>query len=360
LKELSRYDSEFPHDILVLDGMIRVHLALNSAPGERFCDEHNLAVLDLVDRIVKLVPDRPQFLISRAHAVNNIASNLTNRGKTDEAESFWLDVLALREELARKLPSDKVMRYELAKCLMNYSHQLTKTERSQQAMQCRERAARLFDTLHDDAAFRATYVPLMVDCDLLLAAEYMNRGEFIKALPRLNSAIEMNSILLELDKTVLHVRANHANAHTRRAEIYEHGNQHAQAARDYQVAISYSTYALHREHCSARLVQALLRSGDTGAASKAAAELNPQDFTFPYPCLELARSWLMISKEVEKTLNLTEEEREQSTKIALENARKSVQTAQQKGLFKDPNQVRSFHAEKLFEPFWDLVPRLPE
>ena len=228
-KTLEQYSADYPRDPVALDSMIRVRLAMTVAPGNRYCDEHNLAVLDLVDQLAKITTLTPHLRTWRAHALNNIASDLTNRGKTDEAELFWLQVMGLREELAKSLPNDKVMRYELAKCLTNYANQLHGTQRTEQSFQCRQRAANLFDSLHEDAKFRVTYVSLMVDSDLILAAEYKRRGNPDKAISRLNSAIALNSILLERDKNIARVKSCHADAHARRAELIEQGGQHAQA-----------------------------------------------------------------------------------------------------------------------------------
>jgi tetratricopeptide (TPR) repeat protein len=360
LKSLEEYIAAYPGDPLALDSMIRVRLALTAAPGDHFSDEHNMAVLDLVDQLAIMGPLTPHFLTSRAHALNNIASDLTNRGKTDEAELYWLKVLALREDLAGKMQNDKVARYELAKCLINYSNQLIKTDRPEQSFKLKERAAGLFDTLHEDAVFRATYIPLMVDSDFFLAGEYVARGKIDKAIARLNKAIALNSVLLERDKSVLRVRGSHADAHTLRADLHDKSGQHTQAVRDYRIAIEFSTRQSHREFCLARLVQTLVRSGDQNAATEMATKMNPDALSHPVLCLELARSWLVIFRASENAPQLTPAERHQTASVALQNARKAVQTAQKKGLFQDPNLVRQFHAEKDFVPLWDLVAKVPE
>jgi serine/threonine protein kinase/tetratricopeptide (TPR) repeat protein len=357
-KTLESYLADNPRDTLVLDSLIRVRLAMTVAGGDRFSDEHNLAVLDLVERLTKITPLTPHIQTYRAHAINNIASDLTNRGKTDDAELYWLQVLAIRESLAQSLPDDKIMRYELAKCLMNYANQLVATGRASQSLKVRERTIGLFDSLHEDAKFRATYIPTMVDFDLFMAGEYAARGNTQKAITRLNKAIALNSILLERDKTVVRVRGIHADAHTRRAKLNEQNAQHAQAVRDYQIAIEFSTKQSHREYCLARLVQALVHSGDRTAATTTAMNLNPEAFSHPALCLELARSWLVLAKASKNAPHLTQEERDQTAGIALQNAKKAVQCAQKRGLFQDANQVRQFHADQEFELLWDMVPRL--
>ncbi|HEV3384526.1 MAG TPA: protein kinase [Gemmata sp.] len=359
-KSLEGYIAAYPGDLLALDSMIRVRLSMAASPGNHFADEHNRAVLDLVDQLASMGQLTPHFLTSRAHALNNIASGLTNRDKTDEAEKYWLEVMALREDLAHKSPNDKIMKYELAKCLLNYSNQLIKTDRSEQSFKLKGRAADLFDTLHEDARFRATYVPLMVESDYKLANEYAARGDIAKAITRLNKAIALNGILLERDNMAMRVRAWHADTHTRRAELNDLSGQHNQAARDYRKAIEFSTMQPHGEYCTARLIQALVRSGDRITATAMAKDLNPDNLCHPALCLELARSWLVIFRASGKAPDLNSTERDQASKSALENARKAVQTAQKKGIFKDPKQVRKFHGDQDFEPLWDLVARLPE
>lgn len=357
---LEQYNADYPGDPVAIDSMIRIRLSMASASASLFSEEHNLAALDLIDQIARLGPLTPHMLTSRAHALNNIASNLTNREKTDEAELYWLEVLALREDLARKLPTDKVTRYELAKCLTNYANQLAKTGRSEQSLKQRERAAGLFDSLHEDALFRATYVPLMVDCDFILANEYSLRGKPEKAIVRLNKAIALNTILLERDRKSLRARAVHADAHTRRAQLNDESNQPAHAVRDYKIAIDFSTKLPHREYCQTRLIQALVRSGDHNAATAMANTLNPEALSHPVLCVELARGWLVIARASVTAIHLSPEVRNNASEIALQNARKALQIAQKKGLFQDPNLVRQFHAEKEFEPVWDLIARLPE
>ncbi len=359
-KTLDQYLAAYPRDPLALDSMIRVRLAMTIADNNHFSDEHNLAVLDLVDRLAKLGSLTQHLQTYRAHALNNIASDLTNRGKTDEAEKYWREVLVLREELARTFPNDKVMRYELAKCLANCANQLVATARVEQSAIFRERAASLFDSLHEDAAFRGTYVPFMVEFNLFLVGEYSRRGETEKALTRLNKAIELNSVLLERDNTLTRVRGTHADALTLRAKINEQRGQHAHAVRDYKLAIEFSTKQTHREYCQARLVQALARSGDHTAAKTMAMKLNPDSFSHSVPCVEFARSWLVISRASGTVSPRPPSERDQLAGFALENARKAIQTAKKKGLCQDPNQVRQFHADKDFEPLWDMVARLPE
>ena len=347
-------------DLLILDSMIRVRLAMASAPGYRFSDEHNRAVLDLVDQLASMGALTPHFLTSRAHALNNIASDLTNREKTDEAEKYWLEVLALREDLAKKLPSDKIVRYELAKCLLNYSNQLIKTNRPEQSFKLKERAASLFDTLQEDAQFRATYVPLMVESGYLLANEYIAQSKPEKAMARLNKVIALSTTLLERDNSAFRVQACYADAHTRRAELNDASGQHSQAVRDYQKAIDFSTRQTHREYCLTRLIQAQVRSGDRVNATAMATKLDADNLSHPALCLELARSWLAIFRACGNAPDLESAGRNREGNVALEYARKAVQTAQKKGMLQDPNQVRLFHADKDFAPLWDLVARLPE
>jgi len=100
---LEQYNADYPDDPVAIDSMIRIRLSMASASASLFSEEHNLAALDLIDQIARLGPLTPHMLTSRAHALNNIASNLTNREKTDEAELYWLEVLALREDLAKKI-----------------------------------------------------------------------------------------------------------------------------------------------------------------------------------------------------------------------------------------------------------------
>jgi tetratricopeptide (TPR) repeat protein len=327
------------------------------ALGDHSTDEHNRAVLDLADRLATLIEPTPRLGTIRAHALNNIASDLTNRGKTDEAEMFWLEVLAIREGLARAAPDDKIARYELAKCLTNYANQLLRTDRENQAFQHRERAANLFDALREDARFRATYVPLMVDTDLLLALEYGKRADLARALDRLNKAIDLNAVLLARDPSVARVRGTQADAHTRRAELRERGGEHASAARDYRSAIEFSTKQPHREYCSTRLVQALTRAGELSEAVALASKLNPDTFRHPIPCLELARAWVLIARRTGEDVGLPLREQEETIAAAIRNARIAALTAQKKGLFQTSQEIRAFHAEKELQPIWDVFPR---
>ena len=87
---------------------------------------------------------------------------------------------------------------------------------------------------------------------------------------------------------------------------------------------------------------------------------NPDSFSHPYPCVELARSWLLIRKAVGETPNLAPAGARKPRPQRLENAQKCVRAAQKKELFKDPKQVRFFHSQKDLEPLWELVPRMPD
>jgi tetratricopeptide (TPR) repeat protein len=144
LAELQRQTAS-PNDPEVMDHLVRVHLAASRVVGPDATDEHDVAVLDLLDRRAKLFGAPPRLRQTRAHALGNLAARLTNWGKTDEAEPYWLDVLAIREDLARALPADKSTRGELGKCLIGYAAQLDATGRAAEAGAARERAARLSD-----------------------------------------------------------------------------------------------------------------------------------------------------------------------------------------------------------------------
>jgi tetratricopeptide (TPR) repeat protein len=200
----------------------------------------------------------------------------------------------------------------------------------------------------------------MVDSDQLLAQEYASRGFPEKAILRLNNAIALNTVLLERDKTQVRFRISHANIHTRRAELSEQIGRHEQAVRDYRLAIEYSTQQSHREYCSTRVVQALVRKGDHRQATELAKKLDPDLLSHPLPCLELARGWLLIAGAGGNAQNVPPKAGEPAAKAALQNARKALLTAQNKGLFHDPQQFQKFHAQKDFEPLWDLIPRQPE
>src|SRR5262249_44550190 len=153
----------------------------------------------------------------------------------------------------------------------------------------RERAAGLFDSLRDDARNRTTYIVVMVDTDMNLANEYIERRQPDKAFDRLNKILALNAVLLARDPQVPRVRAIQANAHTRRAELAENAGRHAEAAQDYRWAIEFSTQQSHSEYCSAKLVQALIRSGDVRRAAETAGKLDVEKFSHPHPCVELAR-----------------------------------------------------------------------
>ena len=143
---LDKYLLERPNDVEGLNEMIRVRLSMIAFPGSNeYTDENDRAVLDLIERLVALRGQSPQLRKLRAHALNNIASDLTNRGKTDEAESLWLNVLRIREELSKSLPGDRITQYELGKCLANYANQLAKTGRAEQALGARS-ALRVYST----------------------------------------------------------------------------------------------------------------------------------------------------------------------------------------------------------------------
>jgi tetratricopeptide (TPR) repeat protein len=352
---LEGYLKDHPNDPEALFGLVRVRLSYAGATGEP-ADEHNLAVIDLVDQLTRLVGPTANLATTRAHALNNIASDLTNRGKTDEAEAYWLEVLAIREALYKSLPQDRVVRYELGKCLANYANQLVATGRRERAFQLRERAAGLFDALRDDARYRTSYIAVMVSVDFLLAAEYTRRREPDRATDRWNKAIALNAVLLERDPRVPKVRADQANAYTRRAELAEQAGRHADAARDYRAAIEYSTHQPHAEYCTAKLAQALARSGDRTAATAAATGLDPEKASHVHPCLELARAWLAIAGSAGTDSRLTPGERERLTATAHRNARDCIAAARKKG-FGTPDDVKWFHAQKEFEPIWDVFPR---
>ena len=354
---LDEYLSHYPKDLVAIHSLIRVRLAMSSAHGSQNSEEHNRAVLALVERLSGLEPTSSHHKMLRAHALNNIASELTNSGKTKDAEKYWIEVLAIREELARTLPTDKVMRYELAKSLLNCANQLFLTDRKDVSFQFRVRAADLFDTLNEDAVYRPTYIFVMVKNDLALAGEYVNRNLPEKALARLNNAITLNSLLLGQDQTIPRTRADHADAHTRRAELHEQAGRHVDAAKDYQAAILYSTHTPHRDYCSARLVLAWARAGDHQRAIAEAQRLNADQFSHPFPCIELARAWLFISKAASDSTQISAEERGNVSTAAIENARKAVLIAEKKNWFRDPENAKKFFEQKEFEPFWDLIPR---
>jgi len=357
LSELRRYVAEFPDDAEGIDFLIRASLAISRGDGPDATDEYDLAVLDLLDRQETLLGPRRDLTQTRAHALNNVASLLTNRGKTDEAEMYWLQVLALREELARALPHDKLARFELAKCLFNYANQLHKTGRGDASLAARERAARIFDALRPDAPVRTAYIPAMVANDQVLAREYARRGELDKAAARLTGVIRANGVLVERNPDAVHPRAVQADAFTARAELAERAGRHADAARDYCEAVRLSTRLSHKEFCSARLVAALARAGSWSEAGKAAAGLDPEAFSHPLPCVELARGWLLLARAAADDDTLPDEERGATVAEARAKARAAVAVASKRGMFADPQQVRWFHAEKDFEPIWDEVPR---
>jgi tetratricopeptide (TPR) repeat protein len=248
----------------------------------------------------------------------------------------------------------------LAKCLLNYSNHAARTNRKDQALQFRERAASLFDTLNEDAAFRTTYISVMIRNDQLLVADYRERGQREKAIARLSNILSLNAILLERDKTITRLRADQADTHTRRAELWEQGGKHAEAARDYRAAAEYSTHPNHRDYCSARHVQALVRAGELNKAAEEAGKLKPDDLSHPFPCIELARGWLMIAAQRKKTSDLKDEELKKAVDDALEGAKNAVRAAEKKNWFKEPAHVREFHSQRDFEPLWDMIPRIPE
>jgi tetratricopeptide (TPR) repeat protein len=360
LAELQRYAAAHPDDAEGIDQLVRVHLGMSRVEGPDATDEHDLAVLDLLDRQEKRVGSQPRLRQTRAHALNNIASLLTNRGKTDEAEMYWLRVLAIREELSRTLPGDKTTRYELAKCLFNYANQLHATGRAAAALSARERAAKLFDTLRADARVRTAYIAAMTRNDAILADEYGRRGDWAKAVERLDAVIELNGVLLERNPGSVPLRATQADAHTARAGLAASAGRHADAVLDYREAIRLSTKQSHAEFCSARLVCALVRSGERAEAGAQARTLDPEKFSHPLPCVELARAWLVVAKAESEDAALPLKVREQAVAGALARARAAVLVAQKKGMFRDPSEVRWFHDQKDFEPIWDAIPRAPQ
>jgi tetratricopeptide (TPR) repeat protein/tRNA A-37 threonylcarbamoyl transferase component Bud32 len=354
---LQQYLEGHPHDAQAILAMIRVHFACAAAPGKHFCDEHHQAVLGLVERLAALGVPAERVRLLRAHALNNIASDLTNRDKTDEAERYWREVLELRESAVKAQPNDKIARYELAKCLINCSNQLKRTGREELFFEFRQRAAQLFDTLHEDAAFRATYLPVMVDNDFLLASELVRRSQNEEAIHRLSDAIALNSILLARDPAQPRVRGLQADAFTRRAELNDLAERFPQAARDYEHAIEFSTKGSHREYCSAKLVQEHVRAGDWRKARAVAFSLDPRTFSHPVPCLELARAWLMIARVLRENSSFFSFERNPDVEAAVQHAREALLAARERGLFRDPQQADQILGASEFQPLWDLVPR---
>ncbi len=360
LATLESYEPRNPRDVVKLDGLIRVHLALSSATvGDAYTDEHDLAALELIDRVARLAGESPELAKFRAHALNNIASDRTNRGKTDEAEAEWLRVLEIREGLAKAMPDDKITRYELAKCLVNYSNQLAKTGRSEESFRARQRAAGLFDLLRDDARFRTAYVSVIVQNDMNLVDEYRRRNDTPKAIDRLTKIIDLNGVLVERNPGSVPLRATQANTYTVRADLLGSASKHADAVRDYRAAIQYSTKQSHAEFCSAKVVLALVRAGDRAEAAAAAEKLTPAKFSHAYPCIELARSWLAIAKAAESDQTLTPSDREREAAHAMNRARTCAEIARNKGFAADVNSVRWFHNQKEFEPLWDVFARIP-
>jgi serine/threonine protein kinase/tetratricopeptide (TPR) repeat protein len=347
-----------PKDVEALNELIRVRLATHAPPGSpAYTDEHDRAVLDLVDRLVAIQGETPHLRKTRAHAINNIASDLTNRGKTDEAEVYWVEVLALREGLYKVQPDDRITRYELGKCLNNYANQLAATWRGDESFRARERAAALFDALRDDARYRPTYLGVMIDTDFKLAGEYTRRGETDKARARWGNAIALNALLLARDPKAVSHRATHANAHTRRAELADQTGRHTDAARDFKLAAEYSTDQRHRDYCSARHALAVARSGNRAAAAEFALKLDPEKLAHPHPCVELARAWLAIAKSAGADSSLDSEEQGRVVEGALTNARNCILVAQKKGWFRTAQELQSFRSQKEFEPIWDIFPR---
>jgi tetratricopeptide (TPR) repeat protein len=357
LAKLQQFAAAHPEDTEVIEDLIRVYLNTSRVVGSDASDEHDLAVLDLLDRQEKQTGSQPRLRQMRAHALNNVASLLTNRGKTDEAEMFWLQVLAIREELARTLPADRTTRYELAKCLFNYANQLQATGRAASSLASRERAAKLFDTLRADSHSRTAYIGVMMNNDAILADEYARRREWSRAIDRFDAIVELNGVLREQNPQSVPLRAAQADAYTTRAGFAENANRHADAVRDYREAIRLSTKPSHAEYCSARLVAALVRSGKRVDANTQAAKLDPEKFSHPLPCFELARAWLVVAKAVGDDAAMPSTERDKAVADAVARARAAVLLAQKKGMFRDPSEVRWFHEQKDFEPIWDAIPR---
>ncbi len=355
---LEKYLDDRPQDVEVLNELIRVRLSMNGFPGSNaYADENDRAVLELVDRLTAIQGRTPHLQKTRAHALNNIASDLTNRGKTDEAEAFWLEVLALREGLYKVQPDDRITRYELGKCLANYANQLGATVRADQSFHTRERAAQVFDTLREDARYRTTYIDVMINTNLLLEKEYLKREQIEKAIGRLTSTIALNAYLLARDSTVVPHRADHANFHTRRAALEQQIGRYGDAARDYKIGSEYSTEPRHRDYCRAKYALALVHSGNRVAASAFAMKLNPDELAHPHPCVELSRAWLAIAKSAGDDSSLKSDDRQRAVDDALANARTCILVAQKKGWFQTPEEIQKFHGQKEFEPIWDAIPR---
>ena len=348
---LDKYLLERPHDVEGLNEMIRVRLSMNPFPGSNeYTDENDRAVLDLIERLVALRGQNPQLRKLRAHALNNIASDLTNRGKTDEAESLWLDVLGIREELWKTLPGDRITQYELGKCLANYANQLAKTGRSEQAFGARERAAGVFDALHGDggtARPRADHVGL----NLLLVNAYSERKQPDKVRP-MDEGHRTHQHDSPRDPT-RRTSAAFTRMPTLVARSYENAGLHADA-RDYKTASEYSTSSTHRDYCLTRQVPRCCLA--IASATVLGLKLQPEK-AHPKPCVELARSWLVIATAAGADASMSADARKQAIDAALGNARTCVLAAQKKGMYQDEKAIGEFRAQKEFEPIWDVFPR---
>ncbi|HSQ56952.1 MAG TPA: tetratricopeptide repeat protein, partial [Gemmata sp.] len=357
LKELVEHTKRHPCEPQGVECLIRVHLAMSTVDGPDATDEHDRAVLELVEHQEKALGRQLRLTRLRAHALNNIASRLTNRGKTDEAEMYWRQVLAIREKLAGAAPYSKVYHFELATCLFNYANQLQKTERAEEARASREHAAKLYDPIRNDARKRTMYIPVIVRNDLLLADASSRRGETGKSIDRLTAAIELNKLVIDRNPTNLGSRAAHADALTARAELLEALGHHAEAAGELRAAISFSTKESHKDYCATKLVCVLVRSGQRAEAMTLAAELDPEKFTPPWLCVECARGWMLIARATANAQSIPPEEKDKTVAMAQTRARAAILAARKKGMFHEADEAKWFLSQKDFEPIWDVVAR---
>ncbi|MBA4067403.1 MAG: hypothetical protein C0501_27575 [Isosphaera sp.] len=343
LAELAAYTAVRPGCVDGIDDTIRARLNLSGA-AEVPSTEHDRAVLDLLDRREELTGPHPWVEQTRAHAWNNIASDLTDRGKTAEAEPYWRKVLAIREQQAKEHAKSRVVRYELGKCLANYAIQHGKSGRPDEAFAARVRAAALFKDLRDDTRQRGGYVGVVVRNAHDLAREYARRGDHAAALAELGPAVDLQAALVEKNPGAVPLRGLLADLHTTGAAVLGSSGRHADAAAEFRRAMELSTNPNHADHCAARVLAALVRAGDLAGAARHADTVRVESFAHPVPCAEAARGFALLAAAT-------------GDGRALGRARAAVQAAGERGYFDDPGRVRQFHAEDDFRPVWDAVPR---
>jgi serine/threonine protein kinase/tetratricopeptide (TPR) repeat protein len=352
---LTRLLQSHPEDLMALEGMVAVRLLKSEEKNVVGAEDHFHEVYDLLERLRRLGRPARDLSLYRAHALNNLASDLTNRGKTDEAEMFWRDVLQLREELTRNHPDDKIMQYELGKCLTNYANQLWQTNRFSEAVALRERAAAIFDALRHDALFRAMYVELIVLNDMFIAQEYRKAGKTGESKRRYTIVIDFTRQLLKNDPRVPFVRSYHSDAHTRRAELHEASQRFAEAARDYRTASEFSTRQRHGDYCAIRAVQSLVRAAELKDAIELARMQRPDNYEVPFLCVELARAWLWIAREARNSSAMPAESRAKHSEEAIQRARNAILIGREKGMASDSRLLMVLRSQQDLEPVWDLL-----